>query len=134
MTTANAKNDARSDIWPPQTPEEYLAVADRYFMAEDYYAGSDLLYYSAVCAMAQLGEIYGQPCGTRDDLKAFAGWLDEKHGLDRRNAKDLMVAFSFHDNAKYRYMPPDEIDFIQPLVREFIATLLSYRQKAARYG
>ena len=134
MTAANAKIDARSDIWPPQTPEEFLAVADRYFTAEDYYAGSDLLYYSAVCALAQLGEIYGQPCGTRDELKAFAGWLDEKHGLDRRHAQDLMVALSFHDNAKYRYMPPDEIDFIQPLVREFIATLLSYQQKAARYG
>ena len=132
MTTANAKNDARSDIWPPQTPEEYLAVANRYFMAEDYYAGSDLLYYSTVCALAQLGKIYGQPCGTREELKAFAVWLDEKHGQDRRHYEDLMVAFSFHDNAKYRYIPPDEIDFIQPLVREFIATLLSYRQKAAR--
>ena len=130
---ANAKTDAKADLWPPQTPEEYLAVADRYFMAEDYYAGSDLLYYSTVCALAQLAKIYERPLGDWEEMKAFAGWLDGKHGGDGWLARDLMAARNFHDNAKYRYMPPDDIEFCQPLVRELIATLLSYRQKAARH-
>ena len=145
MTTANAKIDANAvaagvstapaaDLWPPQTPEEYLAVADRWFAAGDFYAGSNLLYYSAVTALSQLAKIYGQPLRDWDEMKAFAGWLDEKHGGGGWLARDLMAARNFHDNAKYRYMPPDDIDFIQPLVRELIATLLSYRQKAARYG
>ena len=144
MTTAKAKIDANAvapgvstapaaDLWPPQTPEEYLAVADRWFAAGDFYAGSNLLYYSAVTALAQLAQIYDRPLRDWDEMKAFAGWLDEKHGGGGCHRLDLMNARSFHDNAKYCYMPPDEIDFCQPVVREFIATLLSYRKKAARH-
>ena len=116
------------------TPEQYLAAADREFAAGNHDAGSELLYQSVVCALTQLAADYGRPYGTRAELEAFAGWLDAKHGGDGRHARKLRTAETFHHNAKYRFLPPDEIDLTQPSVRDFVATLLSYRQKAARYG
>ena len=116
------------------TPEEYLAAADREFAAGNHYDGSELLYQTVVGALSDLAAAHDRPCGTWDELNAFAGWLDEKHGGGGWHTRDLRAAQDFHHNAKYRFMPPDEIDFCQPLLREFIATLLSYRQKAARYG
>ena len=117
-----------------QTPEQYLAAADQQFAAGNHDAGSELLYQSVVCALTQLAADYGRPCGTRAELNAFADWLDEKRGGDGRHARKLRTAETFHHNAKYRFLPPDEIDLTQPSVRDFVATLLSYRQKAARYG
>ena len=116
-----------------QTPEQYLAAADREFAAGNHDDGSELLYQSVVCALTQLAADYGRPCGTRADLNAFAGWLDEKHAGDGRHARKLRTAETFHHNAKYRFLPPDEIDLTQPSVRDFVATLLSYRQKVVRY-
>ena len=116
------------------TPEQYLAAADREFAAGNHDAGSELLYQSVVCALTQLAADYGRPCGTPAELKDFAGWLDEKHDGNGRHARKLRTAETFHHNAKYRFLPPDEIDLTQPSVRDFVATLLSYRQKAARYG
>ena len=116
-----------------QTPEQYLAAADREFAAGNHDDGSELLYQSVVCALTQLAADYGRPCGTRAELNAFAGWLDEKHAGDGRHARKLRTAETFHHNAKYRFLPPDEIDLTQPSVRDFVATLLSYRQKGVRY-
>ena len=115
------------------TPEQYLTAADQEFAAGNHDNGSELLYQSVVCALSQLAADYGRPCGTRAELHDFAGWLDEKHGGNGRHARKLRTAETFHHNAKYRFLPPDEIDLTQPSVRDFIATLLSYRQKAARY-
>ena len=114
-----------------KTPEDYLAAADREFAAGNHDEGSELLYQSVVCALTQLAAAYGQPSGTRAELNAFADWLDEKHGLDRWHAQELMVALAFHDNAKYHFMPPDDFDLGRPLVQEFVAVLLSYQQKGA---
>ena len=116
-----------------QTPEQYLAAADREFAAGNHDDGSELLYQSVVCALMQLAADYGRPCGTRAELNAFAGWLDEKHAGDGRHARKLRTAETFHHNAKYRFLPSDEIDLTQPSVRDFVATLLSYRQKVVRY-
>lgn len=117
-----------------KTPEQFLAESDQAFAAGEYDDGSELLFQAAAAALSQLAAHYGQPCATREELRAFARWLDEKHGLDRWYARDLMVALTFHDNAKYHFMPPDDVDFIHPLVKEFVATLLSYRQKAVCHG
>ena len=130
MTTANP-DAALAATMPLKTPEQYLAAADRAFAAGEHDDGSELLYQSVVCALSQLAADYGRPCATREELRAFARWLDEKHGLDRWHARDLMVALTFHDNAKYHFMPPDELDLGRPLVQEFVATLLSYQQKGA---
>ena len=115
---------------PRTTPEEYLAAADQEFAAGNHDAGSELLYQSVVCALSQLAADYGRPCGTRAELHDFAGWLDEKHGGNGRHARKLRTAETFHHNAKYRFLPPDEIDLTQPSVRDFVATLSSYRQKS----
>ena len=115
------------------TPEQYLAAADREFAAGNHDDGSELLYQSVVCALTQLAADYGQPGGTHAELKAFAGWLDEKHDGNGRHARKFRTAESFHHNAKYRFFHPDDIDIIKPAVWDFVATLSSYRQQAARY-
>ena len=114
------------------TPEQYLAAADQEFAAGNHDAGSELLYQSVVCALSQLAADYGRPCGTRAELRDFAGWLDEKHGGNGRHARSFRAAESFHNNAKYRFFHPDDIDIIKPAVWDFVDTLSSYRQPAAR--
>ena len=114
------------------TPEQYLTAADREFAAGNHDNGSELLYQSVVCALTQLAADYGRPGGTHAELKAFAGWLDEKHDGNGRHARKFRVAESFHNNAKYRFYHPDDIDIIKPAVWDFVATLSSYRQQAAR--
>ena len=113
------------------TPEQYLAAADQEFAAGNHDAGSELLYQSVVCALSQLAADYGRPCGTRAELHNFAGWLDAKHGGNGRHARNFRTAETFHHNAKYHFMPPDELDLGRPLVQEFVAALLSYQQKGA---
>ena len=134
MTTANP-DAALAATMPPQTPEQYLAAADRAFAAGEHDDGSELLYQSVVCALSQLAADYGQPCATKAELKAFAAWLDEKHGgADGRHARRLRTAETFHHNAQYHFLHPDDIDITKPAVQDFVATLSSYRQKAACYG
>ena len=134
MTTAQS-NATGADTIPPQTPEQYLAAADRAFAAGNHDDGSELLYQSVVSALSQLAQAYSQPCETKAELKAFAAWLDEKHGsADGSHARSFRTAESFHHNAQYRFFHPDDVDFIKPAVWDFVATLSSYRQKAARYG
>lgn len=132
MTAANLDN-AIANTMQLQTPEEYLAAADRAFAAGGYDDGSELLYQAVVCALTQLAEAYGHSCETPAELKAFARWLDEKHAADGLHARKLRTAETFHHNAKYHFMPYDEVDLGRPLVNDFVAALLSYRQKAARY-
>lgn len=117
-----------------KAPAERLAAADAAFAAGKYDEGSELLFQAVAGALAQLAEVWGQPCDSRAELRAFARWLDEKHGADGCHALNLSTAHTLHDNAKYHFMPPDDIDFCRPVVREFVTTLLSYRQKAAPYG
>ena len=114
-------------------PEQFLAESDRAFAAGEYDDGSELLYQAAVCALTQLADSYSRPCGTLAELKAFARWLDEKHASDGCHARKLRTAETFHHNAQYHFMPPDEIDLGRPVVQDFVAALLSYHQKAARY-
>ena len=111
-----------------QTPEQYLAAADREFAAGNHDDGSELLYQSVVCALMQLAADYGRPCGTRAELNAFAGWLDEKRGLDRWHTLKMVSALNFHDNAKYHYLPYEEMAYSVPSVQEFVAVLMSYRK------
>lgn len=117
-----------------KTPEQFLAESDQAFAAGEYDDGSELLFQAVAGALSQLAADYGHPCATREELRAFARWLDEKHGLDRYYTRDLMVALTYHDNAVYHFIPPDEVEFCRPVVRKFVAALLSSRQKAARYG
>ncbi len=114
-----------------QTPGDYLAPADASFAAGNHDAGSTLLTQSVHCALAQLAAEAGKPAGTRAELREFAEWLDRKHGMDSWHAQNLRTANGFDDNASYHYMCPDDIDLAQPLVREFLAVLLTYRQNPA---
>ena len=114
------------------TPEQYLTAADREFAAGNHDDGSELLYQSVICALSQLASDYGRPGKTHAELKAFAGWLDAKHGGNGGHARSFRAAESFHHNAKYRFFHPDDIDIIKPAVWDFVATLSSYRQPAAR--
>ena len=114
-----------------KTPGDYLAAADVEFAAGNHDAGSTLLTKSVHSALAQLAEAAGKPATTRDELREFANWLDERHGSsDGWHARNLRTANGFDDNARYHYMCSDDIDLAQPLVREFVAVLLSYQQRA----
>ena len=112
-----------------KTPAECLAASDAAFAAGDYDDGSELLFQATAAALSQLADDYGQPYGTRAELRAFARWLDAKRGSDGWHALNLRTAHTYHDNAKYHFMPPDELDLCRPLVQEFVAELLSYQQK-----
>lgn len=114
-----------------QTPAECLAASDAAFDAGEYDAGSDLLYQAATTALSQLAADYGQPCGSWEELHDFAKWLDEKRGSDGRHAMNLRTAQTYHHNAKYHFLAPDDLDLGRPLLHEFVATLLSYQQKGA---
>ena len=114
-----------------RTPEQYLTAADQEFAAGNYDNGSELLYQSVVCALSQLAADYGRPCKTPVELHNFASWLDEKHAGNGRHARNFRTAETFHHNAKYHFMPPDELVLGRPLVQEFVAALLSYQQKGA---
>lgn len=114
-----------------QTPGDYLAAADVEFAAGNHDDGASLLTQSVHCALAQLAKAEGKSAKTRDELREFAKWLDEKHDTDDWHAQNLRTANGFDDNAKYHYMCADDINLAQPLVREFVAVLLSYRKKSA---
>ena len=111
------------------TPEQYLTAADQEFAAGNHDNGSELLYQSVVCALSQLAADYGRPGKTHSELKEFAGWLDEKYAGNGRYARKFRVAESFHNNAKYRFYHPDDIDIIKPAVWDFVDILSSYRQQ-----
>ncbi len=113
-----------------KTPSDYLAAADVEFAAGNHDAGSMLLAQSVHCALSQLAKATGNSAETRDELREFADWLDRKHGSsDAWHAHNLLTANGFADNAEYHYMRADDIDLAQPLVREFLAVLLSYQQE-----
>ena len=115
-----------------QNPGDYLAAADVEFAAGNHDAGSTLLTQSVHCALAQLAKAVGKPAETRDDMREFAEWLDKRHGsVDGWHARNLRTANGFCDNAKYHFLPDDDIDICQPLVREFIDVLVSYRRNTA---
>ena len=110
-----------------KAPAECLAASDAAFASGDYDEGSELLFQAAAGALSQLADDYGQPCGNRDELRAFAKWLDSKRGSDGWHSRKLVSALNFGDNAKYRYLPPEEMEYSRPIVQGFVATLLSYR-------
>lgn len=109
------------------TPLECLAASDAAFAAGDYDGGSELLFQAAAGALSQLADDYGQPCGNRDELRAFAKWLDAKRGSKEWHTMNLVSALNFGDNAQYRYLPPEEMEYSRPMVRGFVGALLSYR-------
>ena len=113
-----------------KTPGDYLAAADVEFAAGNHDAGTMLLTQSVHCALAQLAKAAGKSAETRDELREFANWLDRKYGSSEAwHAHNLLTANGFADNAEYHYMRADDIDLAQPLVREFLAVLLSYQQE-----
>ena len=116
-----------------QTPAECLAASDAAFDAGEYDAGSELLYQAATTAMSQLAADYGQPYSTWDELHDFAKWLDEKRGRDARHAMNLRTAQTYHHNAKYHFLAPDELELCRTLMHEFVAELLSYQHKGVAW-
>ena len=116
-----------------QTPAEYLAASDAAFDAGEYDAGSELLYQAATGAMSQLADAYGEPGGTWEELHDFAKRLDAKRGSDGRYAMNLRTAQTYHHNAKYHFIPPDELELCRPLMHEFVAELLSYQHKGVAW-
>ena len=112
------------------TPDDFLTASDREFAAGDYDAGSTLLTQSVHCALAQLAKAAGKPAETRTELRDFADWLDRKHGTEGWHASKLLAANVFDDNARYHYMHEEDLDFDRPMVRDFVAILLSYQRKS----
>ena len=112
-----------------KAPGDYLTASDREFAAGNYDEGSTLLTQSAHHALAQLAKEAGKSAGNRKELREFAEWLDRKHGTDGWYARKLRTANGFDDNARYGFMHADDLDFIRPLVREFVVSLLSYRRE-----
>ena len=113
---------------PPEPTDPYrlLADADAAFAAGDHYGGSALICQSAQLAMANLAKQYGHPHDPEgDDLFLFARWLDKQNGVSRY-VGGLNTAELFGDNAKYRFIEPEEMEFSRPRVRDFIAEVTSY--------
>ena len=106
-------------------PHRILADADAAFAAGDHYLGSSLLWKSAECALINLAKQLGRPHEPDgDDLFFFAQWLDEQNGT-RDYYGGYTAASLFGDNAKYRFIEPEEMELSIPDVRDFIATLTS---------
>lgn len=113
-----------------QNPGDYLTASDREFAAGNYYEGAILLYDSASCAFTRLAKDQGAPCETPADLKNFAVWLDKRHGGDW-HVQNLNTVKLFRDNANYRFMAQEDMDFLRPWARDFVKTLSSYHLHAA---
>ena len=110
----------------PKDPHRLLADANAAFAAGDHYLGSSLLWKSTECALVNLAKRCGRPHGTDgDDLFFFAQWLDEQNGT-RDYYGGYTAASLFGDNAKYRFIEPEEMELSIPDVRDFIATLTSF--------
>ena len=61
-----------------QTPEQYLTAADQEFAAGNHNSGSELLYQSVICALTQLADDYGRPCGTPGGTAQFRRLAGQK--------------------------------------------------------
>ena len=106
-------------------PHRLLADADAAFAAGDHYLGSALLWESTECALVNLAKRCGRPHGTDgDDLLFFAQWLD-KQSDTRDYTGGYTTASLFGDNAKYRFIEPEEMELCIPRARDFISTLTS---------
>ena len=106
-----------------------LDRADRTIASGDHDQGSLLLWEATELAMSSLAEQYGQPNRNEEDLMRFAKWLDRKHkrGVEDWHLLAYFAAGSFRDNARWHYEEWEEMRFSVPDVREFVNTLLSYR-------
>ena len=110
----------------PADPLRILADADAAFAAGDHYLGSALLWKSTECALVNLAKQCGRPHGTDgDDLFFFAQRLDEQNGT-RDYYGGYTAASLFGENAKYRFIEPEEMELSIPDVRDFIAILTSF--------
>ena len=104
------------------TPDDFLAASDREFAAGNHGDGATLLYDSAVCAFSRLARARGIPYETPDDLRNVANWLDKRHGGDW-HVRNLNTVKLFRDNANYRFMAQEDMDFIRPSARDFVKAL-----------
>ena len=110
----------------PNDPHRLLADSDAAFAAGDHYLGSELLWESAECAMVNLAKRCGRPHDTDgDDLLFFSEWLDNQTGT-RYYTGVHTTASLFGNNAKYRFLEPEEMEISIPRVHDFISALTSY--------
>lgn len=107
------------------TPDDFLTASDREFAAGNHGDGAILLFDSAVCAFSRLARAQGIPYETPDDLRNVAGWLDKKHGGDW-HVRNLDTVKLFRDNANYRFMAQEDMDFLRPSARDFVKALASH--------
>ena len=113
---------------PPETtdPHRLLADADAAFAAGDHYGGSSLLWQSAERALVNLAKRCGRPHDIDgDDLLFFTQWLDQQTGT-RYYSGGHTTASLFGENAKYRFIEPEEMELSIPRVHDFISVLASY--------
>ena len=107
-------------------PYRLLAKADFAFAAGDHYGGSALLWQAAEHAMVNLAKQCGRPHDTEgEDLFLFVKWLDEQNDTNDYFG-GYIAAELFGDNAKHRYIEPEEMEFSLPRARAFIVALTSY--------
>lgn len=110
----------------PNDPHRLLADADAAFAAGDHYLGSALLWESTECALVNLAKRFGRPHDIDgDDLLFFTQWLDNRTGT-RYYTGGHTTALLFGDNAKYRFIEPEEMELSIPRVHDFISSLTSY--------
>lgn len=107
-------------------PHRLLADADAAFAVGDHYLGLSLLWKSAECALINLAKQLGRPHEPDgDDLLLFAQWLDKQNDT-RDYTGGYTTASLFGDNAKYRFIEPEEMELCIPRACDFIPTLTSY--------
>ncbi len=110
----------------PTDPHRRLANADAAFAAGDHYLGSALLWESTECALVNLAKQMGRPHDIDgDDLLFFCQWLDKQTGT-RYYTGGYTTASLFGDNAKYRFIEPEEMEISIPRAHDFISALTSY--------
>lgn len=106
-----------------------LDKADRIIASGDHDQGSLLLWEATELAMSSLAEHYGQPNRNEEDLMRFAKWLDRKYArtVEDWHLLGYFAAGSFKDNARWHYEDWEEMRHSVSDVREFVNTLLGYR-------
>ena len=107
-----------------QTTQKFLDAADRQFSSGDNRRGSEELWEAVAHAVVTVAQKRGWACGSHDALKTAVGRLISEYDAPELHA-GFVAALQFRANLNYGFMEDSDVQFVRPLVHDFVEWVLN---------
>ena len=110
---------------PSAAAKKHLEMAESELTADNCLISSEHLWLAARKAAVVALHRRNWPADSDEEIEAAIRLIDVEHGDQMVVLSEFHCAKMFHENATYRFLEKDDIEFFQSVVHDFVDRMLN---------